>query len=117
MKKRFRLKKDKEFKRVLKEGKTWVHPLLVLYALPNDLGYTRFGFSVSKKIGKATSRNRAKRLMREAARLHLKAIIEGWDLILIARPPLREANFHQVNRAIEQLLRSARLLKDNGQTP
>jgi ribonuclease P protein component len=56
-------------------------------------------------------RNRAKRLMREATRLRLTMIADGWDVVMIARQPMREANFYQVDRAVEQLLRRARLLK------
>lgn len=94
-----------------REGRSWAHPLLVLCALPNDLEYSRFGFSVSHWVGKAVVRNRAKRLMREATRLRQGNIKEGWDLVFIARSPIREANFKQVDQAIEQLLRQAGLLK------
>jgi RNase P protein component len=38
-------------------------------------------------------------------------IADGWDVVIIARQPMREANFHQVDRAVDQLLRRARLLK------
>ena len=94
-----------------REGRSWAHPLLVLCALPNDLEHSRFGFSVSHWVGKAVVRNRAKRLMREAMRLRQGDIEEGWDLVLIARNPIREADFKQVNQAVEQLLRRAGLLK------
>ena len=85
--------------------------MLVLCALPNDLEHSRFGFSASHWVGKAVIRNRAKRLMREATRLRLGEIKEGWDLVFIARHPVREANFKQVDQAVEQLLRRAGLLK------
>ena len=93
------------------EGRSWAHPLLVLCALPNDLEHSRFGFSVSHWVGKAVVRNRAKRLIREVTRLRQGDIKEGWDLIFIARHPIREADFKQVDRAVEQLLRRAGLLK------
>jgi len=84
---------------------------LVLCALRNDLEYSRFGFSASKRVGGAVVRNRAKRLMREATRLRQAMIADSWDVVIIARQPMREANFCQVDQAIEQLLRRARLLK------
>ena len=111
MKKRFRLRKNSDFQRVYKKGRSWAHPLLVLYALRNDLGYSRFGFSVSKRVGGAVVRNRAKRLMREATRLRGAMIADSWDVVIIARQPMREADFCQVDRAVEQLLRRAHLLK------
>jgi ribonuclease P protein component len=84
---------------------------LVLCALPNGLEHNRFGFSVSHWVGNAVVRNRAKRLMREATRLHLGDIKEGWDLVFIARNPMREASFGQVEQAVQQLLRRAGLLE------
>ena len=94
-----------------REGRSWAHSLLILCALPNDLEHNRFGFSVSHWVGKAVIRNRAKRLMREATRLRQGEIKEGWDLVFIARHPIREASFKQVDQAVEQLLRRAGLLK------
>jgi ribonuclease P protein component len=96
---------------VYKKGRSWAHPLLVLCVLRNDLDYSRFGFSAGKRLGGAAVRNRAKRLMREATRLRQTMIADGWDVVIIARQPMREANFHQVDRAIGLLLRRARLLK------
>jgi ribonuclease P protein component len=96
---------------VRREGHSWAHPLLVLCALPNDLEHSRFGFSVSRWVGNAVVRNRAKRLMREATRLRQGDIEEGWDLVFIARNPIREASFKQVDQAVRQLLRRAGLLK------
>jgi len=83
--------------------------------LPNDLEHSRFGFSVSHWVGKAVVRNRAKRLTREATRLRQGDIKEGWDLVFIARNPIREADFRQVDQAVEQLLRRAGLLKTAGE--
>ena len=98
------------FQKVRREGRSWSDALLVLCVLPNELACSRFGFSVSRKIGKAVQRNRVKRLIREAVRLRLKEIAKGWDVVFIARPPIQEADFHQVSRAVEDLLRRARLL-------
>jgi len=111
MEKRLRLRKNSDFQRVYRKGHSWAHPLLVLYALRNDLGYSRFGFSASKRVGGAVVRNRARRLMREAIRLRQAMIADGWDVVIVARRPMGEANFHQVDQAVEQLLRRARLLK------
>lgn len=108
---KYRLRKNRDFQRVYREGDSWVHPLLVLYALPNGLEHSRFGFSVGHRIGKAVTRNRVKRLLREATRLRLPLIAQGWDLVFIARQPLSDAAFHQVDGAIEELLRRAHLLE------
>lgn len=110
-----RLHRRADFARVRQEGRTWANRLLVLAAAPNGLPYSRFGFVVSKRVGKAVRRNRAKRLMREAVRRHRPCIRPGWDLVWIARAEMAEAQFAQVMHAVRGLLRRADLLQDEEQ--
>ncbi|QDU40428.1 Ribonuclease P protein component [Maioricimonas rarisocia] len=58
---------------------------LLIFAAANSHPYTRIGLSVSKKHGNAVTRQRIKRLMREAFRLSQHEIPGGLDLILIPR--------------------------------
>ncbi len=77
-------------------------------AVPNGLTLSRYGFSVSKRVGKAVTRNRVKRLLREILRiLPLKS---GWDIIFIARPAAATADYASLKRVVEGLLSRARLL-------
>jgi ribonuclease P protein component len=55
-------------------------------------------------VGKAVARNRAKRLLREAARHWQAQIGLGWDVVLIARAPLAQARLPEVRAAVGQLL-------------
>ena len=68
-----------------------------------DDGPARVGFTCSKKVGNAVARNRAKRRLREIARLSLTPLARpGWDYVLIGR---REAtatrDFAQMQRDLE----------------
>ena len=54
-------------------------------------------------------RNRLKRLLREAVHAHGARIAHGWDIVLVAREPSREATLLQVSAALEQLLKQAKL--------
>ncbi len=110
MQRKYRLRDDEQFQRVKKDGSSWSHVLLVLCVLPNQLEYSRCGFSVSKRVGKAAVRNRVKRLLREAARARQALIVPGQDLVFIARRPIAGADYDEVDRAVEQLLGQAGLL-------
>lgn len=81
-----KLRRPAEFKRVYDGGSKAGDDRLLVFALPNGLGVTRLGLSVSKKNGSAVKRNRIKRLLREAFRLSQHDLPPGLDLVLIPRP-------------------------------
>ncbi len=81
-----RLKKRRDFLRAASRGKRAARPGLVLQAVPGQEGRVRVGFTVTRKVGNAVVRNRARRRLKEAVRLGLPvAEAEGWDLVLIGR--------------------------------
>jgi ribonuclease P protein component len=111
LKKPHRLRETSRFVAVRKEGRSVAHPLLVLGYLPNDTSVSRFGFAVSRRVGGAVERNRVKRLLREAIRRRLGSIRPGYDVVFVARPPVRTADFRQVDDAVARLLSRAQLLQ------
>ncbi len=87
-----RLTRRREFLRVAGRGRKAARPSLVLQALPQPGGAIRLGFTATKKIGNAVTRNRAKRRLREVARAVLPVEgREGWDYVLIGRPEVTAA--------------------------
>ncbi len=84
---------------------------MVLCLLRNDGPDSRCGFVTSRRIGNAVERNRARRRLNEAVRLLWDLVEPGWDIVLIARPSVNEAEFLELQDACARLLRRARLLK------
>jgi ribonuclease P protein component len=109
MKRKYRLRRNNDFERVRYAGQSIASPLLVLAFLRNNLDHSRFGFVVSKRLGKAVQRNKIKRRSREAVRLRLAQIKPGYDLVFIARKFASEASYVDLAEGMEKLLKKADL--------
>jgi ribonuclease P protein component len=110
MQRAHRLRHAADFQRVRDQRRAWRHPLLVLFAAPNDGQVTRLGISVGRRVGNAVVRNRVKRRVREAVRYHYGELVPGYDLVFIARPPAATIEWSALRDATEELLRRARVL-------
>ena len=75
---------------------------LTIYAKPNELGFSRLGLSVSRRVGTAPRRNRIKRLIREAFRLMQHDLPQGYDLLIVVRAhePLMLAEYQRILSAV-----------------
>ena len=103
------LTKSEQYELVYKKGSSWTSNLVVMKALPNRLSLSRYGFSVSRRVGKAVIRNRVKRLLREI--LRSTSLEPGWDIIFIARPASASTNYANLEESVAGLLSRARLLE------
>jgi len=91
-----RLKRRREFLRAARGGRV-VTPAFVLQLHPREDERLGVGFTASKRIGNAVARNRARRRLKELARLHLPAHgLAGFDHVLVARRPAVDRPFAQL---------------------
>jgi ribonuclease P protein component len=104
------LRNQKHFKLVYSKGKSKGSRFLVLLYRKNGLGYTRIAFVASKKVGNSVQRNRARRLMRESYRLLGADVVEGYDIIFVARSMINGHKCQEVRRCMYGTLRSSDLL-------
>ena len=111
MKKEQKIRKNIEFRRVYRKGKSYSNYLLVLYIFRNNLNIdkTRVGISVSKKVGNSVVRSRVKRLISESYRLNSSGLKNGYDLVFIARNTTKGKSYSDIENSVINLLRKAGL--------
>jgi ribonuclease P protein component len=73
--------------------------------LPNTVGKSRLGLSVSKKVGTAVKRNRVRRRLKQIFRTSLTRLPGELDLVVSARPAAAEASFEELSEEFLRCLR------------
>ena len=112
MNKRQRIKKNEEFQKVFKKGKSFANRQFVIYCLKKeDQTAFRIGLSVGKKVGKAVTRNQIKRYIRQTF-LELKDDVrQDMDYVIIARNPAATLDFHETKKSLEHVLKISKFSK------
>ena len=110
--KKYRIRKNTEFRTVYRRGKSFSNQSLVLYIYRNGKDINRCGISVSKKVGKSVIRSRVKRLISESYRLNNEGLKIGYDLVFIARNPSNSKNYKEIESALKNLLKKAGLINN-----
>ena len=109
MERQYRLQKNRAFQYVYRRGHSVAcRDLVMLAAKGREL---KVGFSVSKKVGNAVTRNRVKRRLRECFRPYLGDVKPGL-YIIVARPSAAEATFQSLQRDLRYLLKKQGALKE-----
>ena len=107
MERRYRLQKNRAFQYVYKRGQSVAcRDLVLLFAKGREL---KVGFSVSKKVGKAVTRNKVKRRLRECFRPCLGDVKAGL-YVVVARPSAAKATFQSLQRDLQYLLKKQNVL-------
>jgi ribonuclease P protein component len=111
MKKRYRIKREKDFRLVFKKGKSYANRQFVVYIIDHpDTTHLRLGLSVSKRLGNAVTRNKIKRRIRSFFRQHKKRLAEK-EYVVIARKPVSDMDFHEIEKSLLHVLKIARCIK------
>jgi ribonuclease P protein component len=108
-----RIKQGRDFSRIRQEGKRLVSGCLIAnwQLLSGGMG-SRLGVITSSRIGNAVKRSRARRLLREAFRLHQNKLGSAVDLVLVARNSIVGKGFADVEKDFLTMLRKAGLSKE-----
>lgn len=93
-----RISRSKDYGRIYKQGRRLGGKYIIVFALANQLPYSRFGVVTSKKVGNAVIRNRAKRQLRELIRKNLAHLQPGYDVVIVARYNIKAAIFAEIEK-------------------
>ena len=107
-----RLGNNTAFQQVYRKGKTRANQNLVMVVLKDCEGPTRYGFSVSKKVGNSVTRHRVTRLLREAVRKYDADVTAGNHVVIIARPVVSERDLNDICRSIVKLYKAHHIWKE-----
>ena len=112
MEKKFRLRKNMEFKKVYTGGKNYWNRNLILYVRINKLEESRLGITITKKIGNAVVRNKIRRRIKEIYRLNSYRIKNGYDLVFIPKKNVVDISYKELDSALIHILKISGVLKD-----
>ena len=105
------LKRNSDFQRVYREGKSYANRYLVLYVLQNQTESNRLGISVSKKVGNSVVRHRMARLIRESYRLQEDMFNSGLDMVVVTRKNAVNCSCQEIASALLHLGKLQGILK------
>jgi ribonuclease P protein component len=100
-----RLRRRSDFERVFRRGRRLDGPYFLLIVLANGGRADRLGVTVSRKVGNATRRNRARRLVRESFRRREEGPGPTLDLVLVVKKGIVGLTREEVDRELGDRLR------------
>ena len=112
MKKNFRVKREKDFKAIFKEGTSFANRKFVIYRLENKQKHFRVGLSVSKRLGNAVTRNQIKRRIRHIIQNAKREISEDVDFVVIARKGVEALGYAEMEKNLLHVLKLSKIYQE-----
>jgi ribonuclease P protein component len=102
---KFRITSTNDFQRVRHSGKRYAHPLVMIIVGESKDENSHVGIITGKSVGNAVKRNLARRRIREILNGCLIQFKQPHDIVVIARPSIDNAQYLELNQAINGLLK------------
>ena len=112
MKKSFRVKREKDFKAIFKEGTSFANRKFVIYQLENQQNHFRVGLSVSKKLGNAVIRNQIKRRIRHILLSVREHLADNIDFVVIARKGVEGLDYAEMEKNLLHVLKLSKIYQE-----
>ena len=112
MKKSFRVKREKDFKAIFKDGTSFANRKFVVYQLENQQNHFRVGLSVSKKLGNAVTRNQIKRRIRHILLSVREYLADNVDFVVIARKGVEGLDYAEMEKNLLHVLKLSKIYRE-----
>ena len=112
MKKSFRVKREKDFKAIFKDGTSFANRKFVVYQLEPQQNHFRVGLSVSKKLGNAVTRNQIKRRIRHILQSVKGSLVEHVDFVVIARKGVETLEYAEMEKNLLHVLKLSKIYQE-----
>ena len=112
MKKNFRVKREKDFKAIFKDGTSFANRKFVVYQLENQQNHFRVGLSVSKKLGNAVTRNQIKRRIRHILLNVREHLADNVDFVVIARKGVEGLDYAEMEKNLLHVLKLSKIYRE-----
>lgn len=105
----YRINRKKEYNNIYKKGKKIPGKYMVVFIVGSEGENSRYGVVTSKKVGNAVQRNLAKRRLRNVIHRNIGEIKDKVDVVVVARPAIKEASWEDVQNDYRRVMRRAGL--------
>ena len=112
MKKSFRVKREKDFKAIFKDGTSFANRKFVVYQLENQQNHFRVGLSVSKKLGNAVTRNQIKRRILHILQSVKGSLVDHVDFVVIARKGVETLEYAEMEKNLLHVLKLSKIYQE-----
>ena len=105
-----RLRKSADFAFARQSGRHWRNEMFIINTVPNSGSASRYGFVIGRKLGSAVRRNHLKRQLRAITARLMPTLVDGMDVVMIARGQAAGRSFADLEAGLKQLMSKAGLL-------
>lgn len=112
MEKKYKVRSNREYRKIYDKGQSKANKHLVVFYKPNGLAYSRIGFTATKKLGNAVIRNKVRRLMKESYYQVQDKVINGYDIVILARVSANSIDYLSMKSAVSHILKISKLRKE-----
>ena len=105
---RDRVRSRHDFRAIFRDRRVLRGPVFFVYWQRNEVGRSRLGLSVGRRLGNAVRRNRIKRVMREVFRTNRATVPSDVDIVIVPRNSRRAVVHAQVERAFFEAMERLR---------